>query len=153
MTWMTWRSEATLTAREPSTTRCTSSSPISRSERATATTPVEFWDQMCVPPSETTTASMRWPAIGSADVIRLGDDHGDPARAKVETDGFLPPRQDCAAMPPGTLGLRGRVSGIIEAAGPSWTRFCGSLEDRGQRLCVPHSGAIRDSGGGWLPDC
>src|SRR5713101_6642047 len=67
MTWMTWRSEATLTAREPSTTRCTSSSPISRSERATATTPVEFWDQMCVPPSETTTDSMRWPAMRSAE--------------------------------------------------------------------------------------
>src|SRR5437773_1288087 len=64
---MTWRSEAMLTARDPSTTRCTSSSPISRSERATATTPVEFWDQMCVPPSETTTDSMRWPAMRSAD--------------------------------------------------------------------------------------
>src|SRR5205823_9906512 len=67
MTWMTWRSDAMLTARDPSTTRCTSSSPISRSERATATTPVEFCDQMCVPPSETTTDSMRWPAMRSAD--------------------------------------------------------------------------------------
>src|ERR1051326_2433136 len=64
---MTWRSEAMLTARDPSTTRCTSSSPISRSARATATTPVEFCDQRCVPPSETTTSSMRWPAMRSAD--------------------------------------------------------------------------------------
>src|ERR1700730_6081382 len=66
MTWMTWRSEATLTAREASTTRCTSSSPISRSPLATATTPIEFCDHRCVPPSETTADSMRWPAIRSA---------------------------------------------------------------------------------------
>src|SRR6267143_2966530 len=66
MTWMTCRSEATLTAREASTTRCTSSSPISRSPLATATTPVEFCDHKWVPPSETTTDSMRWPAMRSA---------------------------------------------------------------------------------------
>ena len=30
-------------------------------------------------------------ADSPADVIRLGDDHGDPACAQVETDGFLPP--------------------------------------------------------------
>src|ERR1700681_2774322 len=66
MTWMTWRSEATLMARLASTTRCTSSSPISRSGRATATTPVEFCDQRWVPARETTTDSMRWPAMRSA---------------------------------------------------------------------------------------
>src|SRR2546422_3681772 len=66
MTWMTCLSDATLTAREASTTRCTSSSPISRSPLATATTPVEFCDHRCVPPSETTTDSMRWPAMRSA---------------------------------------------------------------------------------------
>src|SRR5229473_255411 len=66
MTWMTWRSDATLTARLASTTRWTSSSPISWSGRATATTPVEFWDQRWVPASETTTDSMRWPAMRSA---------------------------------------------------------------------------------------
>ena len=66
MTWTTWRSLATLMARLASTTRCTSSSPISWSGWATATTPVEFWLQRCVPPSETTTDSMRWPAIRSA---------------------------------------------------------------------------------------
>src|ERR1700680_4914392 len=66
MTWMTWRSEATLMARLASTTRCTSSSPISWSGRATATTPVEFWDQRWVPARETTTDSMRWPAMRSA---------------------------------------------------------------------------------------
>src|SRR6202521_128682 len=66
MTWMTWRSEATLIARDASTTRCTSSSPISWSGRATAMTPVEFCDQRWVPASETTTDSMRWPAIRSA---------------------------------------------------------------------------------------
>src|SRR5713101_1256356 len=66
MTWMTWRSEATLIALLASTTRCTSSSPISWSGRATATTPVEFCDQRCVPARETTTDSMRWPAIRSA---------------------------------------------------------------------------------------
>src|SRR5690348_242657 len=47
----------------------------------------------------------------------------------------------------------GGLNGIIEAAGVSWTRFCGSLGARGQRLCVPHSAAIRDSGGEWLLDC
>src|SRR5579859_5573382 len=92
-------------------------------------------------------------AHGPADVIRLGDDHGDPAGAQVETDGFLPPRQDCGAMPPGTLELLGRVDGIIEAAGVSWTRFCGSPAGRGQRLCVPYSGAIRDSVGESPLDC
>src|SRR5487761_66008 len=66
MTWMTWRSEATLTARLASTTRWTSSSPISWSGRATATTPVEFCDQRWVPARETTTDSMRWPAMRSA---------------------------------------------------------------------------------------
>src|SRR2546427_78312 len=66
MTWMTWRSLATLIARLASTTRWTSSSPISWSGWATATTPVEFWLQVWVPPSETTTDSMRWPAIRSA---------------------------------------------------------------------------------------
>src|SRR6202049_4951701 len=63
---MTWRSEATLTAREASTTRWTSSSPISWSGRATATTPVEFCEERWVPASETTTDSMRWPAMRSA---------------------------------------------------------------------------------------
>src|SRR6202140_4659649 len=66
MTWMTWRSEATLMARLASTTRWTSSSPISWSGRATATTPVEFCDQRWVPASETTTDSMRWPALRAA---------------------------------------------------------------------------------------
>src|SRR5437870_1455335 len=66
MTWMTWRSLATLIARLASTTRWTSSSPISWSGWATATTPVEFWLQVWVPPSETTTDSMRWPAMRSA---------------------------------------------------------------------------------------
>src|ERR1700682_1848442 len=66
MTWMTWRSEATLIARLASTTRCTSSSPISWSGRATATTPSEFCDQRWVPARETTTDSMRWPAMRSA---------------------------------------------------------------------------------------
>src|ERR1700682_6771309 len=66
MTWMTWRSEATLIALDASTTRCTSSSPISWSGLATATTPVEFWDQRWVPPIDTTTDSMRWPAMRSA---------------------------------------------------------------------------------------
>src|SRR5258708_35177609 len=66
MTWMTWRSLAVLTARLASTTRWTSSSPISWSGWATATTPVEFWLQVWVPPSETTTDSMRWPSIRSA---------------------------------------------------------------------------------------
>src|ERR1700675_2559412 len=66
MTWTTWRSDATLTARLASTTRLTSSSPISWSGRATATTPVEFCDQRWVPARETTTDSMRWPAMRSA---------------------------------------------------------------------------------------
>src|SRR5207248_1921698 len=66
MTWMTWRSLATLIARLASTTRWTSSSPISWSGWATATTPVEFWLQVWVPPIETTTDSMRCPAIRSA---------------------------------------------------------------------------------------
>src|ERR1700680_2978462 len=66
MTWMTWRSDATLTARDASTTRCTSSSPISRSPLATATTPVEFCDQRCVPPRDTTADSTRCPAMRSA---------------------------------------------------------------------------------------
>src|SRR5713226_4099238 len=66
MAWMTSRSEATLTARDASTTRCTSSSPISRSPLATATTPVEFCDHRCVPPTETTTDSIRCPAMRSA---------------------------------------------------------------------------------------
>src|SRR5487761_50059 len=66
MTWMTWRSEATLIAREASTTRCTSSSPISWSGRATATTPGEFWEVRWPPARETTTDSMRWPAMRSA---------------------------------------------------------------------------------------
>src|SRR5712692_3421947 len=67
MTWMTWRSEATLIALLASTTRWTSSSPISWSGRATATTPMEFWDQRWVPARETTTDSIRWPAIRSAE--------------------------------------------------------------------------------------
>src|SRR5205807_1400513 len=46
-----------------------SSSPISWSGWATATTPVEFWLQRWVPPRETTTDSMRWPAMRSADTI------------------------------------------------------------------------------------
>src|ERR1700692_2349632 len=66
MTWMSWRSEAPLAARLASPTRWTSSSPISVSRRATATTPVEFCDQRWVPASETTTDSMRWPAMRSA---------------------------------------------------------------------------------------
>src|SRR6266849_4573776 len=66
MAWMTSRSEATLTARDASTTRCTSSSPISRSPLATATTPIEFCDHRCVTPRETTADSMRCPAIRSA---------------------------------------------------------------------------------------
>src|SRR5450759_4358177 len=66
MTWMTWRSEATLIALLASTTRWTSSSLISWSGRSTATTPVEFWDQRWVPARETTTDSMRWPAMRSA---------------------------------------------------------------------------------------
>src|ERR1700704_2717900 len=53
-------------AREASTTRCTSPSPISWSGGATATTPVEFWDVRCPPARETTTDSMRWPAMRSA---------------------------------------------------------------------------------------
>src|SRR5438477_2692969 len=69
MTWMTWRSLATLIARLASTTRWTSSSPISWSGWATATTPVEFWLQVWVPPSETTTDSMRWPAMRSAATV------------------------------------------------------------------------------------
>src|SRR6267378_8416321 len=66
MTWITWRSDATLIARDASTTLCTSSSPISWSSRATAITPVEFWDHRWVPARETTTDSMRWPAMRSA---------------------------------------------------------------------------------------
>src|ERR1700693_4498340 len=66
MTWRTWRSAATLIPLLASTTRWTSSSPISWSGRATATTPVEFCDHRCVPARETTTDSMRWPAIRSA---------------------------------------------------------------------------------------
>src|SRR6266566_2089121 len=69
MTWMTWRSDAMLTARLASTTRWTSSSPISWSGCATATTPIEFWLQRCVPPRETTTDSMRWPAMRSAATV------------------------------------------------------------------------------------
>src|SRR6202171_5332633 len=66
MTGIGCRSEATLIALDASTTRWTSSSEISWSGRATATTPVEFWDQRWVPARETTTDSMRWPAMRSA---------------------------------------------------------------------------------------
>src|ERR1700694_1843403 len=66
ITWMTWRSEATLTARDASTTRRTSSSPISWSDLATATTPVEFCELRWPPARETTTDSIRWPAMRSA---------------------------------------------------------------------------------------
>src|SRR5712691_10339168 len=69
MTWMTWRSLATLIARLASTTRCTSSSLISWSGWATATTPVEFWLQRCVPPRETTTDSIRCPAMRSVATV------------------------------------------------------------------------------------
>src|SRR5450759_2178537 len=41
-------------------------------------------------------------AHGSTRVVRFAYDDRDPARAKVKTDGFLPPRQNCAGMPPGT---------------------------------------------------
>src|SRR5207253_1386354 len=54
-------------------------------------------------------------AYRSPRLVRFRDDHGDPARAKVETDGFLPPRQNCAGTPPGTYGCKGRVAGIISA--------------------------------------
>src|SRR5437667_11595771 len=69
MTWMTWRSDAMLTARLASTTRWTSSSPISWSGCATATTPVEFWLQRLVPPTCTTTDSIRCPAMRSAATV------------------------------------------------------------------------------------
>src|SRR2546425_10714562 len=58
-----------LTARLASTTRCTSSSPISWSGCATATTPVEFWLHRLVPPTLTTTDSIRCPAIRSAATV------------------------------------------------------------------------------------
>src|SRR5947209_672179 len=37
-------------------------------------------------------------------IVRLCDDHDDPGRTQVETDGFLAPRQDGAETPPGTWG-------------------------------------------------
>ena len=43
-------------------------------------------------------------AYRSPRLVRFRDDHRDPAGAKVETDGFLPPRQNCAETPPGTWG-------------------------------------------------
>src|SRR6266513_4015302 len=58
-----------LTARLASTTRCTSSSPISWSAWATATTPVEFWLHRLVPPTLTTTDSIRCPAMRSAATV------------------------------------------------------------------------------------
>src|SRR5438128_5706342 len=69
MPWMTWRSDAMLTARLASTTRWTSSSPISWSGCAAATTPVEFWLQRLVPPTFTTTDSIRCPAMRSAATV------------------------------------------------------------------------------------
>src|SRR2546427_5394134 len=69
MTWMTWRSDAMLTARLASTTRWTSSSPISWSGCATAQTPVKFWLKRLVPPTFTTTDSIRCPAMRSAATV------------------------------------------------------------------------------------
>ena len=66
ITWTTSRSEGTLTAREASTTRSTSSWPISWLSRETAITPRLFWELRCGPASETTTESKRTPAIRSA---------------------------------------------------------------------------------------
>src|SRR6202795_2346127 len=66
MTWMTWRSDATLIALLAPTSRWAWSPPISWSGGATATTPVEFCDQRWVPARETTTDSIRWPAMRSA---------------------------------------------------------------------------------------
>src|SRR5712664_1587340 len=70
-------------------------------------------------------------AHGSVRLVRLGYDHCDPARAKVETDGSLPPRQCCAGTPPGTYGYNGRADGIIRASGRLRARFCGSGPRRG----------------------
>src|SRR5437763_1332386 len=41
---------------------------------------------------------------GSTRIVRLRDDDHDPGCTQVETDGFLPPRQNCAGTPPGTCG-------------------------------------------------
>ena len=54
-------------------------------------------------------------AYRSPRLVRFRDDHRDPTRAQVETDGLLPPRQNCAGTPPGTYGCIGRVAGIISA--------------------------------------
>src|SRR3989442_10710304 len=66
MTWMPWGAPGTLTPRPAPTTRWPSSSPFWGWGWATATTPVEFGLQVWVPPGETTTDWMRWPAMRSA---------------------------------------------------------------------------------------
>src|SRR5437870_2510020 len=42
---------------------------------------------------------------GTSRLIRLCNDHRDPGCPQVETDGFLPPRQNCAGTPPGTTRM------------------------------------------------
>src|ERR1700680_981009 len=114
---MTWRSEATLTAREASTTRCTSSSPISWSGRATATTPVEFCEERCVPASETTTDSMRWPAMRSAATAAAWMDATVLSRLTT-----TPLRRPSVGLSPTPMMLTG-VSGSSDSAMTTTTRL------------------------------
>src|SRR6266545_3916265 len=66
-------------------------------------------------------------------VVRFCDDHRDPARAEVKTDGFLPPRQDCAETPPGTWGLMlGGLPGLYRLLRSCGARFCIQGDSRAQ---------------------
>src|SRR4029077_5682636 len=149
MTWITWRSEATLTAREASTTRWTSSSPISWSGRATATTPVEFWGERWPPARETTTDSMRWPAIRSAATAAAWMDA--MVFSRLTTTPLRRPSEGASPTPMMLTGVPGWSDSAMTTATRLVPRSRPTVRFRRDKTgaAVPPGGTWAGTGAGW----